>query len=173
MINTRASWKVHTEKTSRSATNHKETEGYGTECGQIIIDLGTIKEAIKSFKRGKAAGPSGIAYDDLKALLDDNLRPIVELMQQFMDNRGLPQCINRGLPRPLPQTEGGLADLALTRPIALMEVLGGLFEKILFMRIVTVLEQENMIDGSQYGGMPYRLISSRGGGVEALMILNH
>ena len=120
------------------------------------IDLHTVKEAIKSFRRGKAAGPSGIAYDDLKALSDDNLRPIVELMQQFMDDKGIPQCINRDLLRPLPKTEGGLADLALTRPIALMEVLGKLFEKILFMRIVIVLEQENMIDGSQYGGMPHR-----------------
>ena len=68
------------------------------------IDLHTVKEAIKSFRRGKAAGPSGIAYDDLKALSDDNLRPIVALMQEVMDDKGIPQCINRDLLRPVSYT---------------------------------------------------------------------
>ena len=44
----------------------------------------------------------------------------------------------------------------LTRPIALMEALGKLFERILFIRIVEVMADKEMIDLSQHGGMAKR-----------------
>ena len=111
---------------------------------------------VKGMKAGTAGGPTGLTYDVLKALDDDNLDVIREELQSYMDNRGIPKLMNRSLLRPLPKTDAGLADLALTRPIALMEVIGKLFEKILFDRIQVVLLEHGMLDESQHGGMPMR-----------------
>ena len=117
------------------------------------IDLGWVKEGLKKFKNGKSGGPSQVTYDLLKAMDDTNLGPVVDLMMQCLKKRGLPKELNRSMIRALPKTENGLADLNFTRPVALMEALGKLFERILFIRIVRVLGRHNMIDASQHGGM--------------------
>ena len=120
------------------------------------ITTDTVRKSLAGMKSGTAGGPSGLTYDVLKALDDDNMGHIRDQMQQYMDERGLPRVLNRSLLRPLPKTDAGLADLALTRPIALMEVLGKLFEKILFDRILKVILEHEMLDNSQHGGMPGR-----------------
>jgi ribonuclease HI len=120
------------------------------------ITLETTRSTLARLKSGTAGGPSEITYDVLKALDDDNLEVIREQLQGFLDGRALPRVLNRSLLRPLPKTDAGLANLALTRPIALIEVLGKLFEKILFDRILAVLVEYEMLDESQYGGMPLR-----------------
>ena len=129
------------------------------------VTVEDVKKALAQFKSGKAAGPSGLTYDVLKALDDENLKPIVRLMQECMDNRGLPPEMNRSMIRPLPKTEAGLTNLALTRPVALMEVLAKLFERVLFERIVGVLVGHNMLDLSQHGGLP------GGGAQDAIRVL--
>ena len=120
------------------------------------ITTDTVRRSLAGMKSGTAGGPSGLTYDVLKALDDENMGYIRDQMQQYMDERSLPRVLNRSLLRPLPKTDAGLADLALTRPIALMEVLGKLFEKILFDRILKVILKHDMLDGSQHGGMPGR-----------------
>ena len=115
-----------------------------------------VVKALKNFKSGRAGGPSGITYDILKALDEDNLGPIVELMQRCLANRQLPKDLNRSMIRALAKTEQGLTDLNMTRPIALMEALGKLFERIIFTRIVRVLGEHEMIDLSQHGSMTKR-----------------
>ena len=120
------------------------------------IDLGSVKEGLGLFKGGKAGGPSGTTYDLIKALDEDNLAPIVALMRQCMDDRKLPRALNRSMLRALPKTEGGLADLNLTRPIALIEALGKMFERILFIRIVKPLADNDMVDLNRHGGMSKR-----------------
>ena len=116
------------------------------------ITMEDLKKALKRFKSGKAAGPSGVTYDLLKALDDTNLGPILQLMQECLEDREIPRELNRSMIRALPKTENGLADMNLTRPIALMEALGKLFERILFDRIVNILGEHDMIDMSQQGG---------------------
>jgi len=120
------------------------------------ITLQLVRETLVNLTSGTAGGPSEITYDVLKALDDDNLELIREQLQAFMDARGLPKVMNRSLLRPLPKTDAGLADLALTRPIALMEVVGKVFEKIVFDRILKVLVGHEMLDASQHGGLPGR-----------------
>ena len=115
-----------------------------------------MQKALGKFKSGKAGGPSGITYDLLKALEEENSGPILELMRQCLKDRALPKELNRSMIRALAKTEQGVADLNMTRPIALMEALGKLFERILFMRIVKVLSKHSMIDLSQHGGMAHR-----------------
>ena len=120
------------------------------------ITMEDLKLALKRFKAGKAPGPSGLMFDVLKALDDANLQPILNLMRTCLSDRKLPKELNKSMIRALPKTDQGLADMGLTRPIALMESLGKLFERILFNRIVKVLAENDMIDLSQHGGMAAR-----------------
>lgn len=124
------------------------------------IDVATTRRTLSEMNSGTAGGPSGITYDILKALDDDNLQVIADHMQEWLDQRSLPKTMNRSLLRPLPKTDAGLANLALTRPIALMEVIGKLFEKVIFDRIRTVLVDNEMLDASQHGGTPDRSTAS-------------
>ncbi len=115
-----------------------------------------VMKALQKFKSGKAGGPSGITYDILKALDEVNLGPVVELMQDCLAKKQLPKGLNRSMIRALAKTDQGPTDLNMTRPIALMEAMGKLFERIIFMRIVRVLGEHEMIDLSQHGGMTKR-----------------
>ena len=133
----------------------QEEEGIWNKVWEEIT-MEDLKAALKKFKSGRAGGPSGVTYDLLKALDEENLGPILELMRRCLKDRELPKELNRSMIRALAKTEQGMADLNLTRPIALMEALGKLFERILFMRIVKVLSTHNMIDLSQHGGMAHR-----------------
>jgi hypothetical protein len=148
---------AYRESFDKYNSRQKEDQIWDPVWAQIM--LVDVKKALQKFKTGKAGGPSGVTYDLLKALDDTNLGPIVDLMQQCLDNKMLPAELNKSMIRALPKTDQGLADLNLTRPIALMEALGKLFERILFMRIVKVLAAENMIDLSQHGGMSNRSTS--------------
>jgi hypothetical protein len=111
------------------------------------ITLAEARSALKDMKSGTAGGASSLTYEVRKALDDENISLIVDELRRCLKNRGLPK---------VPKTDAGLADLALTRPIALMEVIGKLFEKNLFDRIRQVLVQNAMLDDSQHGGMPLR-----------------
>ena len=115
------------------------------------ITLQTVKKTLTRMKSGTAGGPSELTYEVIKALNDDNLEIIRAQLQQYLIDKGLPKELNRSLLRPLPKTDAGLANLALTRPIALMEVIGKLFEKILMDRILSVLVEQKMLDPSQHG----------------------
>ncbi len=136
--------------------NKKQDEEGIWDMVMADITMEELKVALKRFKSGKAPGPSGLMFEMLKALDDVNLQPILTLMRQCLHDRALPKELNRSMIRALPKTDQGLAEMCMTRPIALMESLGKLFERILFNRIVKVLAENDMIDLSQHGGMSGR-----------------
>ena len=123
------------------------------------VNLQSVKQALKTATGGSAGGPSGLTYDMLKDLDDSNLMVIVKTLQQWMEDGLVPKNMNKSRLRPLPKTENGLVDLSKTRPIALMEVLNKLFEKILFTRVVNVMWEHNMLREEQYGALGDRLIT--------------
>ena len=133
----------------------QEEEGFWNSVWEQF-DMDDIRVAMQKFKSGKSGGPTGVTYDLIKALDDTNLGPVLGLMQDCLEKRQLPRELNKSMIRALPKTENGLADLNLTRPIALMEVLGKLFERLLFNRIVKILADKEMLDMSQHGGMKDR-----------------
>ena len=82
------------------------------------------------------------------------------MLQHCLDTGEVPNEMNRALMKPLPKTDAGLSNLSLTRPIVLMETVLKIYERILFERIVRVLEEHKMLREEQYGGMPNRSASA-------------
>ena len=90
---------------------------------------------------------------------DENLERLVETMNGIMTKgKQVPESWNLTLLRPLPKTEAGLYDISKTRAIALMEVILKLLERVVFSRINSVIDDNDMLRGEQYGGINGRQI---------------
>ena len=111
-------------------------------------------------KKGKAPGPSGLSYDILGAMDEEHLDPLVEIVNKALRTGTVEKEINRALMRPLPKTDQGLAELEKTRPIALMENILKLIEKVMFDRIIKVIEEQGMLRKEQHGGTPGRTVKA-------------
>ena len=70
-----------------------------------------------------------------------------------MRERHIPDVMNSALMTLLPKTSEGLSNLLKTRPIALMEILTKVYERIIMGRIVVILEEHDMLNKAQYGGL--------------------
>ena len=126
--------------------------------------VGDIRAEMKRFKPNKAPGPSGIAIEMLKAMNDDNMERLLDIMKDVIVKGGkVPPSWNETILRPLPKTdlEAGLYDISKTRPIALMEVALKLMERVIFSRINKVIDDDNMLREEQYGGINARQMQDR------------
>ena len=123
------------------------------------ITMEELLDAIKSTKTNSAGGPSGLTYDILRDVEEEHLGPLLATLQQCLATGKVPAEMNRSKLKPIPKTDKGLSDLGKTRPIALMEVTLKLYEKILFKRIGTVLKENRMLRGDQYGSLPGRTVA--------------
>ena len=109
---------------------------------------------MKKFKSNKAPGPSGITIEMVKRMDDENLERIANSMDTIiLGGRQVPTTWNKTVLRPLPKSEAGLYDISKTRPIALMEVILKLLERVIFTRINKVIDDNNMLRSEQYGGI--------------------
>lgn len=72
----------------------------------------------------------------------------------WMSKGMIPDCMNTALMKLLPKSENGLDDLTKVRPIALMETIVKIFERLLIGRIVRILVDQDVLETGQYGGLP-------------------
>ena len=117
-----------------------------------------VREGIKSFKVGKTPGPSTVSVEMLEWLDDENLEEIANIMDQILQGRHVPSSWNQTLLKPIPKTEEGVYDITKTRPIALMEIILKVYERIIFDRITKIIYDHNMLRTEQYGGLQGRII---------------
>jgi hypothetical protein len=123
------------------------------------ISVGDLRREMVKFGTGKAPGASGVTIEMIKLMSDENLERLATTMNSIVLGGGqVPASWNMTLLRPLPKTEAGLYDISKTRPIALMEVALKLLERVIFSRINTVVDDNNMLRGGQYGGINGRQI---------------
>ena len=130
------------------------------------ITLKEVKVAIDGAKAHTAPGGSQMSIDVIKRMSDDNAGVLVSMFNTFLDERRVPDAMNAAILRLLPKTDQGLADLDKTRPIALIETLGKLYERVMITRLTKTIEKHGLLDSSQYGAVA-------GGGCPApLKVLN-
>jgi hypothetical protein len=139
--------------------NHEQKERNIWEAVMKRVSVGDLRRELMKFRSGKAPGASGVTIEMIKLMSDDNLERLVDTMNRIvLEGEQVPVSWNMTLLRPLPKTEAGLYDISKTRPIALMEVVLKLFERVIFSRINTVIDDNNMLRGEQYGGINGRQI---------------
>jgi len=116
------------------------------------ITLEEISTAVSNTTSNTAQGASKVHVNMLKKITD--LSPLVVLFNKFLEERRVPDEMNVALLRLLPKTEDGLADLDKTRPIALLETVGKLYERVIIQRVMAAFASHDILDMGQYGAMP-------------------
>ena len=135
----------------------KEEDIWGSVMKEIRV--GDLRDEMGKFRANKAPGPSGVSIEMIKLMSEEKLERPVETMNDIITGgEQVPESWNKTLLRPLPKTEAGLYDISKTRPIALMEVILKLLERVVFSRINSVIDDNDMLRGEQYGGINGRQI---------------
>ena len=133
-------------------TKQQEEKGIWNEVLKKIL-VEEIELEARKFKAKKAPGPSGVTIEMIRVMDSANLEKIADAMNKVMRGEQVPKSWNRSLLRPLPKTEAGLYDMNKVRPIALMEIMLKLLERVLFTRIEKVVMDNSMLREEQYGGL--------------------
>jgi len=131
--------------------NRVQAEGWWSNMLDPIT-LEEITTAVSNTTSNTAQGASKVHVNMLKKISD--LSPLVTLFNKFLEDRRVPNDMNVALLRLLPKTEDGLADLDKTRPIALLETVGKLYERVIIQRVMATFASHDMLDMGQYGAMP-------------------
>ncbi len=148
-------WKDHYNKllneefpwNSESLSYEEPVEG-----PPIYISEEMVSKAIKKMKVGKAAGPSGIIVEMLKAAGDGIIAPITHLFNQIVDKGRVPHDWNLSYIINLFKGKGDALSCGNYRGLKLQEQLMKVFERILD----DIIRKQVNIDSMQFGFMPGR-----------------
>ena len=113
-----------------------------------------LSSAINSFATGKATGPSQISIDLFKWMPPPLRMRVQQFLSECVRRRRFPPEANAAKMWLVPKNEAGITDLGQTRPIALMETMCKLYERVLCDRILNTMMTNNMIDRCQHGSIP-------------------
>ena len=122
--------------------------------GQALkpIPLSETQEALDDTTAGTAAGPSQVSIDTIKTFDEITLVELTKFFNLCLQERKVPHNMNSALMRLIPKTETGFY-IDKTRPIALMETIAKLYERIIIKRVTAVLEEREVLDPSQFGAV--------------------
>jgi hypothetical protein len=114
-----------------------------------LCDDFTMEEmihTISTLSNNKAAGISGITYEDIKHLHEDFKEYIRNFFNTILQFQIYPDDWSRALLFPIPKPKAWDCKIENTRPIVLLETFRKLFVKILTQRINILLTSYNLIN---------------------------
>ena len=116
----------------------------------IPITLDEIIKLIRGLEPNKAPGPDGIGTYIIKHTEEIIAPVLVTLYNTCMDHGTFPDKLKRA--RIVPLHKGGATNEATNyRPISLLPLFAKLFEKVIKNRLLSFLEENNVITEHQYG----------------------
>ena len=118
------------------------------------FDMDELEAALRQFSAGKSPGPSQLQAEMFKWLPIEAKLVLLQLLDDCRKSGEFPSHANAGLMWLLPKGEAGKKDLNKTRPIALMETVAKIYERLWYNRIIAVITAHDMLDPAQYGGVP-------------------
>ena len=116
-----------------------------------------IKRKIKSFRNGRAPGPSGITKEDLAHLPAAGLVFLATIFTACLSTGYFPKKFKQAKMIFIPKPEKSATDPMNYRPISLLEIPGKVLEKLINERIVEFAETTPGVhDPNQYGFRPHK-----------------
>lgn len=109
-----------------------------------------IKKVVKKLENGKARGWDNIPNEALKNLPDEMLHVITRLFNMMKTSGTMPHGWNRGRIT-LIHKRGQREVLGNYRPITVIISLSGLYSRVLNERLISVVEQHNLLGEIQNG----------------------
>ena len=116
----------------------------------IATDLDEVLSLIKSIDVNKSSAIDGVSARALRDTLGAIPDKIVTLFNSSLSEKIVPVKWKVGTVIPL-QKDGSKSDVANLRPVTLLPVIGKLLEKIVNNRLVSYLEENNILDPRQGG----------------------
>jgi len=109
------------------------------------------KLALQAIPMGKAPGASGILGIFLRKL-PENVSEVLRMMCTVcLQQEDIPESWKVAVLCPIPKTTSWTGDLATTRPIALLETVRKLIERVYTRRLQTILERNHLLKGWNMG----------------------
>ena len=133
--------------------NHHELEQHPKVEGPIIgVTEKEIRDALKSMKSGKAAGPSGLTADILRAAGETGLRELNKIFEKMEAEESAPREWGSSYTIPVYKGKGDSLLCGKYRGVRLLEHGMKLWEKVLEKRLRNIVN----IDEKQFGFQPGR-----------------
>ena len=125
----------------------------------ILSDIKFSKEdivtAIKKIKSNAAAGPDGIPTILLKECCEELSKPLYIIYRNSLDSGEVPNLLKDAMVIPI--HKGGLkSDVKNYRPVSLISQILKILEKVLCVKIVSHLEENNLLNQNQHGFRKFR-----------------
>ena len=114
-----------------------------------------IITAIKKIKPNAAAGPDGIPTILLKECSQQLSKPLYIIFRHSLDSGEVPNLLKDAMVIPI--HKGGLkSDVKNYRPVSLLSQILKILEKVLCVKIVSHLEENNILNDNQHGFRKFR-----------------
>lgn len=115
------------------------------------VTLDEITEAGKRVKEKKAPGPDGIPNSAIKAAIHRRPDMFQAVVQKCLDDGVFPEQWKLQQLVLLPKGDKSPDDPSAYRPICLLDTIGKILERIVYVRLLTVAENRGALSESQYG----------------------
>ena len=113
-----------------------------------------LEDILKNLPNKKVPGPSGIPNELLKKLQTRGKTFLINLFYACFISENIPDSWRQSNIYPIPKKDDWMADLANTRPIALMETVRKCFTKIITNRLSLICKERNILRGPNFAGLP-------------------
>jgi hypothetical protein len=111
-----------------------------------------VQNVIENAPKDKATGPSGLSYDMLKLIRDEEIFDrIKDLLNVMMINNRIPEKEQLGSIILLPKIQNWQGELPKLRPITLLEILRKVYSTILTKRLTVIIDKHNLLNGYNFG----------------------
>lgn len=110
-----------------------------------------IETAIKTFKKNKAPGLSGVSTDLIKQWYNKSPQYINELLTEWFQDGAFPEELKTMLIIGLVKDKTKKQTKENARPVALTDALGKVYEKVIDTRLMFHVEKANILSPKQYG----------------------
>jgi hypothetical protein len=141
-----------TEDTSNLPVKNRETD---REVEHITFERAEILKTLKNLKQSAAPGPDGISPKILKEMRFEIADVLQKIYQKSIDSGTVPADWKKATVTPI-YKKGTKSDPANYRPVSLTSIPCKVMETIIKVKIMTHLQQENLIKPSQHGFWPGR-----------------
>jgi hypothetical protein len=127
---------------------------------ELVKDLSSLQEGpsleeftglICKLRNGKSAGPSGLKYEILKQLSQDNIKLLHSHLKTIWKSGRFPEWMNAKILCPIPKNAVRPLTLDSVRPVVLIEILRKVWLKGIVQHIRNTLEKHKCLDRRQYG----------------------
>jgi hypothetical protein len=147
---------------------------------ELMEDFNSLREGpslnmftgiISKLRNGKSAGPSGLKYEILKQLSQDNLELLHSHLKSVWISGRFPEWMNAKILCPIPKNSVRPLTLDSIRPVVLIEILRKVWLKGIVQHIRNTLEKHKCLDKRQYGFRQNR--STEQAIVQLINVLEH